>query len=88
MLSHFNQVLYDLCLYSYTRPRYQVSVYKTIGPLVFCFVVDILDLVHDAEARGSLIWVCTVCQALSVPKLRIITVDTVVVFSEVKHRPW
>ena len=32
MLSHFNQVLYDLCLY---WPRYQVSVYRTIGPLVF-----------------------------------------------------
>ena len=26
------QVLYVLC---FTRPRYQVSVYRTIGPLVF-----------------------------------------------------
>ena len=28
----FFQVLYVLC---FTRPRYQVSVYRTIGPLVF-----------------------------------------------------
>ena len=26
------QVLYVLC---FTRPRYQVSIYRTIGPLVF-----------------------------------------------------
>ena len=26
------QILYVLC---FTRPRYQVSVYRTIGPLVF-----------------------------------------------------
>ena len=30
-LSYIFQVLYVLC---FTRPRYQVSVYKTIGPLV------------------------------------------------------
>ena len=30
-LSYFFQVLYVLC---FTRPRYQVSVYRTIGPLV------------------------------------------------------
>ena len=38
---------------AYTRPRYQVSVYRTIGPLVeiiFCFVVAIFDLVQDVEA--------------------------------------
>ena len=29
------QVLYVLC---FTRPRYQVSVYRTIGPLVSSFV--------------------------------------------------
>ena len=29
------QVLYVLC---FTRPRYQVSVYRTIGPLVFTFM--------------------------------------------------
>ena len=28
------QVLYVLC---FTRPRYQVSVYRTIGPLVLSF---------------------------------------------------
>ena len=32
MLSHFNQVC---MIYAYTRPRYQVSVYGTIRPLVF-----------------------------------------------------
>ena len=31
-LPYFFQVLYVLC---FTRPRYQVSVYRTIGPLVF-----------------------------------------------------
>ena len=30
-LPYFFQVLYVLC---FTRPRYQVSVYRTIGPLV------------------------------------------------------
>ena len=30
-LPHIFQVLYVLC---FTRPRYQVSVYRTIGPLV------------------------------------------------------
>ena len=31
-LYHFFQVLYVLC---FTTPRYQVSVYRTIGPLVY-----------------------------------------------------
>ena len=31
--------------FSETRPRYQVSVYITIGPLV-----DLCALVHDVEA--------------------------------------
>ena len=30
-LPYIFQVMYDLC---FTRPRYQVSVYRTIGPLV------------------------------------------------------
>ena len=30
-IQHIFQVLYVLC---FTRPRYQVSVYRTIGPLV------------------------------------------------------
>ena len=32
-LPYIFQVLYVLC---FTRPRYQVSVYRTIGPLVYC----------------------------------------------------
>ena len=32
-------VLYVLC---FTRPRYQVSVYRTIGPLVFDWIFFIL----------------------------------------------
>ena len=32
------QVLYVLC---FTRPRYQVSVYRTIGPLVFSFCFNV-----------------------------------------------
>ena len=28
------QVVFVLC---FTRPRYQMSVYRTIGPLVFCW---------------------------------------------------
>ena len=34
-LPYIFQVLYVLC---FTRPRYQVSVYRTIGPLVFHFI--------------------------------------------------
>ena len=34
-LSYIFQVLYVLC---FTRPRYQVSVYRTIGPLVWLFL--------------------------------------------------
>ena len=34
----FFQVLYVLC---FTRPRYQVSVYRTIGPLVLIFAQNI-----------------------------------------------
>ena len=33
-LPYIFQVLYVLC---FTRPRYQVSVYRTIGPLVYRF---------------------------------------------------
>ena len=39
-LQYIFQVLYVLC---FTRPRYQVSVYRTIGPLVNCYATaDIL----------------------------------------------
>ena len=41
-LPYIFQVLNVLC---FTRPRYQVSVYRTIGPLVF-----ISDLRHEFEA--------------------------------------
>ena len=34
------QVLYVLC---FTRPRYQVSVYRTIGPLVYLRVVIVFE---------------------------------------------
>ena len=34
-LPYIFQVLYVLC---FTRSRYQVSVYRTIGPLVFLFI--------------------------------------------------
>ena len=35
-LPYVFQVLYVMC---FTRPRYQVSVYRTIGPLVYYFYV-------------------------------------------------
>ena len=34
-LPYIFQVLYVLC---FSRPRYQVSIYRTIGPLVFSLV--------------------------------------------------
>ena len=40
-LTLFFQVLYVLC---FTRPRYQVSVYRTIGPLVYTNVT-VMDFV-------------------------------------------
>ena len=39
-LPYIFQVLYVLC---FTRPRYQVSVYRTIGPLVLKFADVILS---------------------------------------------
>ena len=44
-LPYIFQVLYVLC---FTRPRYQVSVYRTIGPLVK-FVV--LTLQEESQKR-------------------------------------
>ena len=35
-LPYIFQVMYVLC---FTRPRYQVSVYRTIGPLVFIIIM-------------------------------------------------
>ena len=40
-LPYIFQVLYVLC---FTRPRYQVSVYRTIGPLVCVYNSDTLDI--------------------------------------------
>ena len=37
-LPYIFQVMYVLCC---TRPRYQVSVYRTIGPLVLVFICEI-----------------------------------------------
>ena len=37
-LPYILQVLYVLC---FSRPRYQVSVYRTIGPLVLIFAQNI-----------------------------------------------
>ena len=34
------QVLYVMC---FTRPRHQVSVYRTIGPLVFYLLKSVQD---------------------------------------------
>ena len=39
-LPYIFQVLYVLC---FTRPRYQVSVYRTIGPLFFFSNCDIIN---------------------------------------------
>ena len=42
-LPYISQVLYGLC---FTRPRYQVSVYRTIGTLVL-FVITQNKLIKD-----------------------------------------
>ena len=54
LLPYIFQVLYVLC---FTRPRYQVSVYRTIGLLVkvvnnyncVCIEVTVYDPVHNME---------------------------------------
>ena len=51
-LPYIFQVLYVLC---FTRPRYQVSVYRTIGPLVVCVVLsgfEIRSLVLIVSVSG------------------------------------
>ena len=48
-LPYIFQVFYVLC---FTRPRYQVSVYRTIGPLVFHLFLSILkgnDDMHESS---------------------------------------
>ena len=51
-LPYIFQVLYVLC---FTRPRYQVSVYRTIGPLVLIVpgVFDRQHLVDHLESRTT-----------------------------------
>ena len=51
-LPYIFQVLYVLC---FTGPRYQVSVYRTIGPLVLCFGIVILVIFHFGFEDGTLV---------------------------------
>ena len=44
VLPYIFQVLYGLC---FTRPRYQVSVYRTIGPLVLRIYRVFVKLTND-----------------------------------------
>ena len=41
-LPYIFQVLYVLC---FTRPRYQVSVYRTIGPLVIIIIIKYIIII-------------------------------------------
>ena len=46
---------------SYTRPRYQVSVYRTVGPLVYTFFTDFfffLNLDWRREKKPEDQWSC------------------------------
>ena len=44
-------------LCAYTRPRYQVSVYRTIGPLVYCCATaDIFTKLLQQCVLFSLLW--------------------------------
>ena len=49
-LPHIFQVLYVLC---FTGPRYQVSVYRTIGPLFF-FLECNLKIMVAGKSQGRL----------------------------------
>ena len=46
-LPYIFQVLYVLC---FTRPRYQMSVYRTIGPLVIIFDWSMYSLTDMIES--------------------------------------
>ena len=50
-LPYIFQVLYVLC---FTRPRYQVSVYMTIGPLVVILVAKLMS----CRVLGHVLVVC------------------------------
>ena len=49
-LPYIFQVLYVLC---FTWTRYQVSVYRTIGPLVSCSTEHTFDLAHHEASYLS-----------------------------------
>ena len=51
-LPYIFQVLYVLC---FTRPRYQVSVYRTIGPLVIKEWVIPLEILWTLKAKVHLL---------------------------------
>ena len=53
-LPYIFQVLYVLC---FTRPRYQVSVYRTIGPLVLP-LIKTSDTDFSAPIRARVFIVC------------------------------
>ena len=49
------QVLYVLC---FTRPRYQVSIYRTIGPMLFFLIqfnvpFKIISLIETSQSIGG-----------------------------------
>ena len=50
-LPYIFQVLYVLC---FTRPRYQASVYRTIGPLVFFLHTDDLFFFLNCDSVSVL----------------------------------
>ena len=61
-LPYIFQVLYVLC---FTGPRYQVSVYRTIGPLVLSAVYDpILMILADNEDMHKSLVEFKLCQDL------------------------
>ena len=49
-LPYIFQVLFVLC---FTRPRYQVSVYRTIGPLVFLFSKNWVGMVGKMKKKKN-----------------------------------
>ena len=61
-LPYIFQVLYVSC---FTRPRYQVSVYRTIGPLVYvsfaggCNMMMVFNFFHFSEIVFVCIYVAT-----------------------------
>ena len=46
---------------SYTKPRYQVSVNRTIGPLVFCYLGVMLD---DVTKMANNVFLESMCSKI------------------------